>query len=145
MWLHMVNGQCFRCLNTFEPALRHEIVIIQFANTFPGCQNHFATRKKKQKKTQHKEHELLFTGKGTEPGNLLHMIVDISESIWQCLQTFNCGTQKPLWSFADWGTAFVGDVQRNNNRGAQLTSTTREGWRGHAWGYQAVGRSVQAD
>lgn len=98
MWLHMVNGQCFRCLNIFQPALRHEIVIIQFANTFPGCQSHFATRKqkdwkKKKKKAQHKKHELLFTGKGTESGNLLHVTGNISKSLWQLLQTFNCCTQ----------------------------------------------------
>lgn len=55
MWLHMVNGQCFRCLNIFQPALRHEIVIIQFAKTLSGCQSHFATRKKKDQKKKKKK------------------------------------------------------------------------------------------
>jgi len=45
MHLHMLHWQCFRCLNLAQPGLRHEILIIQFANIFPGCQSHFATKK----------------------------------------------------------------------------------------------------
>lgn len=45
MQLHMLNWQCFRCLNVAQPGLSHEILIIQFANIFFGCQSHFATKK----------------------------------------------------------------------------------------------------
>lgn len=72
----MLNWQCFRCLNVAQPGLRHEILIIQFANIFLGCQSHFATKKAQQEK-----HELYFTGKRTESGNLRHVTLNISKSI----------------------------------------------------------------
>lgn len=115
MQLHMLNWQRFRCLNIAQPGLRHEFLIIQFANIFPGCQRHFA----KEKKAQHKKHELLFTGKGTESGNLFHVTLKISKSIWQFLQTFNCCTQKPPWSFADWGIMSGADAERAIHHAAE--------------------------
>lgn len=110
----MLNWQCFRCLNIAQPGLRHEILIIQFANIFHFFLAVKATLlQRKKKKAQHKKHELLFTGKGTESGNLFHVTLNVSKSIWQFLQTFNCRTQKVPWSFADWGMRLGVDAERD--------------------------------
>lgn len=75
----MLNWRRFKCLNIAQPGLRHEILIIQSANIFPGIKATLLN--KKIKKAQHKKHELLFTGKGTESDNLFHVTLSISKSI----------------------------------------------------------------
>lgn len=47
------------------------------------------------------------------------MTLNISKSIWQFLQTFNCCTQKPPWSFADWGITFGVDAERAIHHAAE--------------------------
>ena len=88
----------------------------------PLCYKKKPTKKqKKPTKKQHKKHKLLFTGKGTASGNLFHLTLNISKSIWQFLQTFNHCTQKPLWSFADWGITLWVDAQRAIHRATKCT------------------------
>lgn len=52
MQLHMLNWQCFIYLNIAQLGLRYKILIIQFANIYPGCQMDFVTKKKEKKETQ---------------------------------------------------------------------------------------------
>lgn len=53
MQLHMLNWQCFIYVNIAQLGLRREILIIQFANMYPGCQRDFVTKKKKKKSEKH--------------------------------------------------------------------------------------------
>lgn len=67
----MLNWQCFRCSNIAQTGLRHEILIIQFASIFSGCQSHFAKKKeKKNKKAQHQK-QTTFHGKGNRNWQLV--------------------------------------------------------------------------
>ena len=92
MQLHMLNWQCFRCLNIAQPGLRHEILKKKKPST--GNMNYFS-----------QERELNLTTCST-----WHCISQRASDSF--LQTFHCCTQKPPWSFADWGLTFELDAQR---------------------------------
>lgn len=112
--LHMLKWHCFRCLNIAQHGLRHEILIIQFANIFPGCQSHFDTKiiiiivKKPSKRNKNyvsQERQLNLATCST-----WHWASQRAPD--NSCRPLTVARKKPLWSGADWGTAFRGDAQR---------------------------------